>query len=294
MIDFERIFNDYFVEHWTHGKNVAEGWVNTQCPHCSDKSNHLGFCPATGACMCWKCGGHSTSYSLSVIIGCSPFEAEKILREYSTSEIIQKRMTQKIRARASSIDLPGDKLQDKHKKYLIKRGFDPELIEAKYKIRGTGHIGEWAHRIIIPIYYEERIVSFQSRDITGKADLRYKTLEPEKEIMFHKHLLYNLDNCKKERAMLVEGVFDVWRFGDNVLSSFGTSLTKKQLRLLSDTFTRVFILFDPGREAQQAAKEVALYLNDTGTETELLLLDEGDPAEMKKSEAVYLKKNLGL
>ena len=61
-----------------------------------------------------------------------------------------------------------------HKNYLIKRNFDPDELEFKWRLVSTGPVGPYKHRIIAPIYFNEKLVSYQGRDITDKAKLKYK------------------------------------------------------------------------------------------------------------------------
>lgn len=290
MIDFAKLFEDFYIEYWTSGKNVSSGWVNIQCPHCDDKNNHMGFNPNNGACVCWKCGKHSSTYTISKVTGKTNNEVKDILLEYTSSKVIHKKTRQ---AKAKKIVLPGQDLSDIHKTYLVRRGFNPDYLSKKYNILGEGLHGDYKFRIIIPIIYEGEVVSFQTRDVTDKAELRYKTLEIEKEVIHHKDILYNLDNCRKDEVLLVEGVFDVWRMGDNCVSGFGANLTDKQIVRLS-RFKKVYIMFDGESSAQKRAETIAISLSDMGIESEMLVLSEGDPAELSHEESQKIMKELQL
>ena len=94
-----------------------------------------------------------------------------------------------------------------HIRYLEGRGFDAQYLINKYDLRGTLYTGDiYAYRVITPIYYNNRIVSYQGRDFTGKQNIRYATCKPENEIIHHKKILFNLDNSKQESVIVMEGV----------------------------------------------------------------------------------------
>ena len=58
-------------------------------------------------------------------------------------------------------------IQARHQKYLSDRGFDPDFLEQEYDLRGTGPVGSYKFRVIAPIIFRRKIVSFQGRDISN-------------------------------------------------------------------------------------------------------------------------------
>ena len=290
--DAIRFLTDYNITYWTQGKNVQDGWVNITCPNpeCNDKSQHGGFNIMKGYYNCWKCGHQSLRFIISLLTGES--NPTNIINEYMGSTIIRKRLNKKVKSNVTNIKLPGTELKKMHRKYLLKRGFDPDYIEKKYKIKGTGITGDWKYRIIIPIYYKGQLVSYQGRDITDQQELRYKTLSKDESIINPKHVLYNLDNCKEEYIIVTEGAFDCWRLGNDSCATLGTSITKEQLRLLRK-YKKIFFIFDPESEAYKKAKKAANELAIFGCKTEIIKLDEAsDPAELSDIEAKKLKRKL--
>lgn len=110
-----------------------------------------------------------------------------------------------------------------------------------------------------------------------------------------KRLLYNLDNSPGQSAVVMEGTFDVMRFGDNGVCSFGTSMTEAQLKLLRRRFSRVLFLFDPEPVAQKKAKTYAGLLSLMGVEVEVIDTELGkDPGDMDDKEIRWLRKELGV
>ncbi len=293
--DFVQLLKDNHIQFTSQ---IHNGWVNIRCPlACGDQGAHGGFNLAGGWYNCFKCGGHNVEYVIKKLLGVSSERAAEILKQYSgySSSLRNKLNKKKI---ILDIQLPGGPLEEMHKKYLLKRKFDPDFLAEKYGIQGEGITGDWKFRVIIPIIYLGRTVSFQGRDITGKAKLRYITLSKEKSIIDPKNILYNLDNCKKSTILLVEGVFDCWRIGDDCAATLGTSMTENQIALLTNKYKRIIFLFDPEKTAQKRAVTFGKSLYDLGgygatiekLDTEL----DHDPGDMTKEEVKMVKQTVGL
>ena len=223
MIDILRILETYGIEH----RVTRTGWAEVQCPYCDDSKFHGGFSTIYNSYHCWKCGNHSIFYTLKLILNVSNSELSEIAERYVTRISLLKSRKENA-PKVTEILLPGSKLERIHKNYLLKRGFDPEFLESKYGLRGTGPVdGDWSLRIIIPIFVDGKVVSFQGRAIC-KGIERYKTLEKDKSIVSAKETLYNIDNCHLKNVVVVEGPFDVMRLGDNVVGTLGTEMTQFQ------------------------------------------------------------------
>jgi DNA primase len=193
---------------------------------------------------------------------------------------------------ATHVDLPGGDLKPIHKKYLKKRGFDPGYLEDRYHIRGTVS-GDYKYRIIIPIYNRAgRLISYQGRTVID-SPVKYKGARLDESVSHYKHALYNINNCEGSGILVVEGVFDVWRLGDGAVCTFGTSVPDQQVKEMA-VFDRIFLLFDPEPAAQKKARKIALKLASLKKEVEMINLSSGDPADMSFSEAVRMKKELGV
>jgi DNA primase len=137
-------------------------------------------------------------------------------------------------------------------------------------------------------------VSFQGRDITNKQKTRYKACNKEDEAVFHKDILYNLDNCQKETIVVVEGIFDAVRIGNDCAATFGTEWTIEQFILLRNRFKRIFVIYDNEREAQNKAIKLAMGLNALGKDVENFKLDGGDPADLSPDDVLCLRKELNI
>jgi len=280
---------DNGVQYWEEGKNVRRGWVGVRCPFCSDHSNHGGFNVVRGSYSCWRCGGHDIESVIMELLHVSFSRARQLVEEYSVHGQIFRAMNRK-QARAKSVTMPGDPLTEFHRKYLQSRGFDPDYIQKKYGVLGTGPVGPFKLRIMIPIIYHGSVVSYTGRDITGKQLIRYKSLGIEESVINPKHVLYNIDNCRRDWVCLVEGCLDVWRMGDDFCAGLGTQLTDQQIRLLSN-YRTVVILFDPEREAQQKAERYASVLSSLGVRVFVVDTEsEEDPGAMSDDRAHEVRR----
>lgn len=292
MIDIKQILDDYNIHYDTEGKNTQRGWINVNCPFCEDPSNHGGFNLSGQYYNCWQCGAKKLDRALSSILESDLWQTRKIMDEYETGLVIKQ--DPKKTPKANQIEFPKGTISIKssHRIYLLDRDYTPGEIERIWYIKGTGHLGNYKHRIIIPIYLNNKIVSFTSRDITGKAILRYKACAIEDEVIHHKHICYGSDYIRNRRAIIVEGPLDVWRIGPGAIATFGTSFTPQQILFISEIIDEAFILYDRG--AEKEAKK--LYYNLTGLikHVEIVSLPGKykDPGEMKRKDVNILKKSL--
>jgi len=296
-IDVLKFLQDHNIDY----KITRPGWAQIHCPFgCGYPDYHLGINLDGSYGHCWRCRGKSMLSIVQKLLNCSWSEAGKILREYEGANRPKIREPEKpivVTPGRHYLQLPSgtDVMTEKHREYLRKRKFDPELLEQIYDLRGTGHLGEYAFRIIAPIYFKRKIVSYQGRDITGKAEFKYLTCPREKEIVHHKHIVYGLDQAKSDTCIVVEGIFDGWRLGSGALSTFGTGYKTEQAQLLAQYFKRVFLLFDSEDAAQETAERMADSLCRQGIEAiNLELTQDNDPGDMSQDDANALMRELGL
>jgi DNA primase len=124
-------------------------------------------------------------------------------------------------------------------------------------------------RLLFPIHdLRSRVVAFSGR-ILGEGEPKYLN-SPETPIFHKGQLLYNLHLAKHgmrkaERAILVEGQFDVLRTSlagfEEVVAPLGTGLTDDQAELLRRHTAHVILLYDsddPGLRATFRAGDVLL------------------------------------
>jgi len=283
-MSIEKLLQDYNIPTSTSGSDWQPGWIQISCPFCGDPKFHGGFNISGNYYNCWKCGHHTLEDVLSALLGVKWFEAKEILKQYKSDSNVQQ--TAKKQAKAKKIEWPANchSISGRHKKYLTNRNFNPMKIYRDWQIQGTGPIGPYKFRIIIPIYFNGKLVSYQGRDITDKSDLRYKACPIEKEVIHHKHIVYGIDHVKNKKAVIVEGVFDVWRLGYGAVCTFGTEVTNEQVLLLAERLERAYICFDD-EDAEGKAESLGNRLIALGVEVDLISIDAEDPAELTELQA---------
>ena len=294
-----QLYKDFNVPFATEGhKHCREGWVNTTCPFCTGNPGmHLGYHLTDNYYVCWRCGWKATNKAIALLIHVSEKEAKEIARKYGGKSHVKSAVTVRVGQKKFRLPPSTAPMNDRHKRYLTKRKFDPEVIEKIWDVQGTGPISlmdgiSFSHRLVIPIYWENRIVSFQTRDITAKHSLRYITCPEQREIVKHKHIFYQAIPTKDSDACIcVEGVTDAWRFGYGAIATFGIKYTKYQVREISKRFKKVFVVFDDDPQAIKQSEKLTAELILRGVDAYSIKI-QGDPGDMSQSDADTLKKEL--
>lgn len=293
-IDWVRFCKDYHVR----SSGIRSGvWVMIDCPFCHDNGKFHGAVHRhSGAYHCWKCGKHSMFDFVSTVTGCAPTAGEvyKILDEYKTERDYYPTYNETANEAVTLVKgrkMPGTfPLGIGCRQYLIKRGFNPDYMEAKYGLKDGGMAGPWAWRLMIPFYFNSELYCWQGRHI-GNNKIRYRS-SSLKEAGNIKDIVYNIDNCHRNKVIAVEGVFDAWRFGDDCVALAGISVTDKQLALLAERFEEVYLLFDWGEKtAQERARDCQRKLTNLGI-TAYVLNMQGTKAEDPGTLSAYEVKEI--
>jgi DNA primase len=126
--------------------------------------------------------------------------------------------------------------------YLRGRGLDDKMIEY-FDI----HYSAGAKRVIFPVYFEDKVVGYQARDITGNQEpkvMSSKGFQKSKFLYNYNQLLYELPDY----AVITEGPIDcIKSYKHNSVALFGKELSQDQLNLLLKipTLKKVYIAIDP-------------------------------------------------
>ena len=293
-MDFKQFCNDNNIETASHSdRHHQDNWTHIACPFCmGNAGHHLGYNIEDDFFCCWRCGFKNHYEVVRMLLDCSFSVAKDLLGNYGSTKIksFRKEKTKQI---LKNIELPksAGALTKRHIKYLEKRNFDAEKLQLLWGLKGTGITGPDKFRIIAPIYYRNKLVSYQGRDVTNKQGLKYKTCEKEKESIFHKHIVFGYDCIPEDSVVICEGIFDVFRLGYGAVATFGIKFLPEQINLLSE-FKNHFILYDSDPQAQKQAKKMANQLSAFSNNIEIIQLESGDPADMKQKEADELMREL--
>lgn len=299
-MDIIRFYNDHRIPWLTEGnKHCTKGWVNTHCPWCTgSKSYHLGTPLEGGPFKCWRCGVHPFIPTLARLTGLTEQDIKGKLRSYGRApgKPVKREVKRRIRTKSQKYPTGVTAMTSRHHAYLRGRGFDPKEIEQVWKVEGTGPVSNldnisFNHRLIYPIIWEGEQVSFQTRDITGRAQLKYITCPQERELIAHKDIVYGLQDYWLDTGICVEGVMDVWKLGPQAFATMGTEWTKKQGRIMADSFKRVVVVYDNEPDAQKNATSLVAYLRFRGIQAQSFTV-KTDPGDLPLKQARQLCKEL--
>lgn len=262
-MDLFRLFQDHGISPVTEGgTHYRAGWLNIPCPFCTgNPGNHLGFNIEQEYFFCWRCGHKPITKVIETLLGVNWRKAKELIRKYegkshnTAKKITIKRKSFVMPYSVTLTESPGGRF------YFKKRGFTETDIVTLSEIFSLGITQPGAfvdkmdlsYRVFIPIKYQGDIVSWQTRDMSGKSSLKYIACPEARELIHHKHIFYN--DTEDDEVVLCEGVVDVWKVtlaGYTAICGFGVQLTKEQiLRLMK--IKRVLIFFDPDVAGQSKA-----------------------------------------
>jgi len=301
MIDIRAILDELGVDFKSDGKNVGAADINIDCPFCGWEK-HMGINVNNGYIWCWVCEfqdikGHPSLLKALYLTTEIPWaELKGIMEEHGWSwdgykeEPLSDGLSKNAWLPKECCDFTENtKQRDNALHYLQNRGFGVDEIEKyglKYTVGGAYH-----KRIIIPIYFEGKIVAFTGRDYSGKQN-RYKNAPLFMCSRRVKDSLYNYDNCVDEfgHSYLLEGPTDVWRMKEG-MSVFRSALSSKQrvliMRLNLNSLT---IIFDPNAttRAYDAAASLSPFIPLIKV---VRLTGKNDVSSMTKSEVLFMEKN---
>ncbi len=139
-------------------------------------------------------------------------------------------------------------------------------------------------RVLFPIHdLRGRVVAFGGR-LLGDGEPKYLN-SPDSPIFHKGRLLYNLHQArhairKTDRAVLVEGYFDVLRLADvgveEVVAPLGTSLTVDQARLIKRHTANVIVLYDSDPAGLRATFRAADEMLRSALRVTVATLPSGD------------------
>lgn len=294
MLDFIRLCKEQNIQYLESGHHHShEGWAQINCPFCTDGTHgwHLGYSLERGNMNCWRCGSHSIYDYFKIVL---PNKSVKqILNQYNDATFLPEKKMMKPRTKKAKRPPGLTSLYPVHEKYLKDNKFKKGIIK-EWDLQATsGTSGEWCWRIIAPISDRAGVVTgYAGRALQKEIRPRWKFTRNEEMSADPKRMLYGIDRVQ-DRVLIVEGVSDVWRMGAGAVAVFGIDWNVEQAFILKD-FSHRFILFDPEREAQKRARELAEWMAVFPGETEIISGFETDPGEMSQNQADEIKKELGI
>lgn len=297
-----KLYDDFNVRYMTEGdRHCRPGWANTNCPFCTGNPGvHLGVQMDTWWFNCWRCGFHPAHEAIASLLGVSTRRARELISQYKDTQSFRapsKVSNRHIKIKPFKYPTGTEHLSKLHVRYLRRRNFDPHKLVREWGLMGTGPISmldhiNYSHRLIAPIEWDGKEVSFQSRDCTNKAMQKYMACPMEREAVHHKRILYGKQDEWLDVGVCVEGITDVWRMGPRTFATFGIQFATEQVLVMMKVFKRVVILFDSERQAQKQAHKLAVKLRSAGVSSHVEKILTGDPADMPQDDADHLIREL--
>jgi len=289
-MNFENLCDDLGIETWTRGwKFCTKGWVQVECPFCTGSAGpHLGWNLDHNFFNCWRCGWHSTPHTLTCLTGLGYDEVRLAIARHAGRPTRLREIVEEPN-KACALPPGATELTQTHTQYLVSRNCDSSVADT-WGLKACGPFGRYKFRIIAPIYYNGRLVSYQGRDHTNNSGLKYKACAQEDEAIDHQKLLYGYDLVPSKKCVIVvEGIIDAWRIGPGCVATFGMDWCLSQAKLLK-TFKRRLIMYDGEKEAQRQACKLAKTLSMYGGVTEVIEPTYGtDPAQLSDKEVRALR-----
>jgi hypothetical protein len=329
MSDIKQIFDEHHVHYVTSGPNTARGNINIKCPFCGhdDPSEHMGINLDTGQWGCWRDSRHrggNLPYLLSKVLSCSREHAQTILGRGSESTTMtlnkivkegfnnidkEKKRENRLRMPDEFLPITRNKFCLRFVNYLIGRGFRHNALDvsSKYGLK-YALSGEWKNRIVIPLYYHKKLVSWTGRSILAKSLLRYKTLTIDRKIAEKigtnpalkstTSFVFNYDDLMSTGGLALfvcEGPFDAIKldyYGEKykfrATCLFTSSISKTQVADISSLFSNFEFIFIIGdKNAEFKAMKIKSDLSHLNSEVLFLPPYAEDPASLTPEEIEF-------
>lgn len=297
MLDFVRLCQEKHIPFLESGHHhTHQGWIQVHCPFCTDGTHgwHLGFSLEHGNMNCWRCGSHSVYEYLKNIFQNRNISIKQLLFVYDNKNNSFIKKQNKTRRKKAKPPKNMTELSHVHKKYLLSRNFDPDKLSDIWNLKGTKNLsGEWNWKIIAPVYNtNNNITAYAGRALAKDFKPKWKISHKDEMSDDPKKMLYGIEKVK-DRVLIVEGVSDVWRMGVGAVGVFGIDWNIEQSHILKN-FSHRFIMFDPERQAQRKAHELAKWLSAFPGETEIISGLSCDPGDLFQKEADNIMRELGM
>lgn len=262
----DKILQHFRVPFTERHPSISKACYGVDCPFCGDNNKHLGVFKENGNYSCFKCGAKGSLFKLlQTLKGISYKEYCEISGKTFSNLNKPKDELDKIFNRKKEIimeskplDFLGlistnlgrlpNSIKGQIDRFVIERRLTHRILESYCCFYGAS--GYFTGRLVIPIFSFkdskwQKIVGLVGRDLTNTSKSKYKFNEGFKK---SEYLYFAKKPVKNEIIVLVEGIFDVWAVyittGLNSTATFGSNISKKQIRLLNDITNKIIYLAD--------------------------------------------------
>lgn len=273
---FSESENEFFIRLISQNLNLKVKNKMMSCPFHVDRTPSMSFDCTKGVAHCFSCGWSGTiNQLLKQTLGVSGGKVlgKKVDHSYFSFDrftegksLVKKEASKKLEALDFVIEGEMYPLNDKCFQYLENRGIDPEValnFDCRYMPCGKINGLEFQERMLIPIFENKKLVSYEGRDITGKS--LKKVLYPPGSFL---KTIYDIDNLNpKETLYVVEGLMDLMALRQidglkNSTALFGCSFNERKASLLKK-FSHIVFVPDNDPPGYKSVFDYSKHLEDS-------------------------------
>lgn len=280
--------SDWVEEHFDSCEYTGNGdEVHVNCPRCGDTRKRLYINTRKLVAHCHNCDWSPRLVKLIAYVeGITYKEAEHKIESvgYTLTTTQSTKLTERIMAILSADDYTPEKTvipipkevvplfpstslaQDKAYEYLKSRGFTKSLIQQCRIV--YCYLGDYSGRVIIPTFYQGRLVHWIARAIDKDAKVKEKSPLSSSFQISKSQVLWNLDSALKTGILiLTEGIFDAIAYRDYGVALLGKKLYDAQLKILCKHRSEIKKIYvsldaDASKDTLLVAEELASVFPD--------------------------------
>ena len=226
--------------------------IHICCPVCGETRYRLYINLTTGQVYCHNCQFKGTVINLIQFIEGISYTAARerfnifkgnIILPDNVEDALEKRLMRRgvPEVQKRSVPLPEEfqlissstnMVAQRAERYLAKRGITRKQIDQHHI--GVCATGQYANRIIIPLYQEGELKFWVARAMSSEAKLKERSPSSSFYQYSKSEVIFNLDQAanKYHSAVISEGIFDALSWGSIGISLLGKSLYDAQFNLL--------------------------------------------------------------
>lgn len=245
-------------------QDYTRGWLKGDCPFCGAELK-FGIHLSNRRANCFVCGNkHNPRWVIMQLENLKSYqEFSQFIGLFTEIEYTPPKVEKRKEVYAelpegfTLITLGTSQVARSARGYLRKRGFNI----SKLALSGVGYcgIGEYSGYIIIPYYFDSKLIYFNARRFLGSGP-RYKNPTEEAIGIGKSLVIYNAEALYTyKKVYLTEGAFNALTMGDRGISTGGKKLSDWQLSfIIKSPVEELVLLGDP--DALKTTIQLALDL----------------------------------
>ena len=238
------------------------------CPFCNHHKKKMSINLEKNVWKCWVCdsSGRTVDFLVKKFGSAQDLKDWGLDRELNFENIEFILFGEKVEVKKETVFLPEGFIplfapgRSYHKqralKYMRKRGYDDDQI-FRMKV-GTCTKGEYKGRVIVPSFDEQGDLNYFIARTYANDFPKYKNPKVSKASMVFNELTINFNRP----IIIVEGVFDAMRVGENAVPILGSTIKSDHLlfQRIVENRTPVYIALDEDAHKKEK-KIIQLFLN---------------------------------